>query len=78
MSRVLTTLVTRDHPYTSVDVPWQIDDAQNASSLFRYLRGGGSRAFGVSSAAVARERRQRRFLWIAGAVATIYISFFFI
>lgn len=78
MSRMRPTFVTRSHPYTSVDVPWQIDDAQHTSTLFRYLRGGGLRAFGVTSASVARERRQRRFMWIAGIVAAVYISFLFI
>ena len=71
MSRIATTLVTRDHPYTSVDVPWRMDDASD-SSLLRYLRGGGARAFGSSSAAEIRSRRQIRFLWIFGAISAFY------
>ena len=72
MSKLPTTLVTRNHPYTSIDVPWQMDDDRATSPLFRYLRGGGSRAFGMTAEAVARERRQNRFLWMAGAVGALY------
>ena len=77
MSRISTTLVTRDHPYTGVDVPWQIDVA-GAPSLFRYLRGGGSRAFGSSSAAEMRSIRQRRFLWLFGALFVVYAALWII
>lgn len=69
--KIPTSFVTRSHPYTSVDVPWQMDDT-GASSLFRYLRGGGSRAFGSSSLAEMRSRRQLRFLWIFGAISALY------
>ena len=38
-----TELVTPTHPYTAVDVPWEIDTEQQ-NPLYRYLRGGGLRA----------------------------------
>ncbi len=77
MSKIATSLVKRDHPYTSMAVPWQMDDS-GASSLFRYLRGGGSRAFGSSAAEEMRSRRQRRFLWIFGVVFALYATLWII
>ena len=67
-----TELVTRDHAYTAVDVPWQMDE-DGGTALFRYLRGGGVRAFGRTSQEVARARRQTRFLIIFGALVAIWL-----
>ena len=66
-----TELVTPTHPYTAVDVPWEIDTEQQ-NPLYRYLRGGGVRAFGRSSHEVARSRRQTRFLIIFSVLALIW------
>ena len=66
-----TELVTHSHTYTAVDVPWQMDK-DGGTALFRYLRGGGVRAFGRSSHEVARVRRQTRFLIFFGALAAIW------
>ena len=63
-----TELVTHDHAYTAVDVPWQMDD-DGGSPLYRYLRGGGVRAFGRTSHEAARARRQLRFLVVFGVLA---------
>ena len=68
--RICTELVTDDHAYTSVDVPWEID-ADGGRKLFRYLRSGGVRAFGSTSGEAARSRRQTRFL-IVFAVAFLF------
>jgi hypothetical protein len=65
--RICTELVTDDHAYTSVDVPWEID-ADSGRKLFRYLRSGGVRAFGSTSDEAARSRRQTRFLIFFAAV----------
>ena len=67
-----TELVTRDHAYTAVDVPWQMDE-DGGSPLYRYLRGGGVRAFGRTSHEVARSRRQGRFLAIFGVLSVIWL-----
>ena len=67
-----TELVTRDHAYTAVDVPWQMDE-DGGSALFRYLRGGGVRAFGRTSHETARVRRQTRFLVLFGVLAAIWL-----
>lgn len=67
-----TELVTRDHAYTSVDIPWQID-GDGEKPLFRYLRGGGIRAFGRTSHEVARARRQMRFLVIFSVFALAWL-----
>ena len=67
-----TELVTRDHAYTAVDVPWQMDE-DGGSALFRYLRGGGVRAFGRTSHEAARSRRQTRFLAFFGILAAIWL-----
>jgi len=66
-----TELVTRSHDYTAVDVPWQMDN-DGGTALFRYLRGGGVRAFGRTSHEVARLRRQARFLVIFGILAALW------
>ena len=58
MAALRTALVKRRHAYTSTDIPWSMDvGAEGESSdlakgnwrLFRYLSGGGMRAFGRSS-----------------------------
>ena len=67
-----TELVTRDHAYTSVDVPWQMD-GDGGTALFRYLRGGGVRAFGRTSHEMARSRRQTRFMVIFGVLAAAWL-----
>ena len=70
MGNIHTELVRHDHSYTSVDVPWQMDD-EGDEKLFRYLRGGGVRAFGRTSHEAERIRRQSRFLaflWFLGWV----------
>ena len=68
-----TELVTHDHAYTSVDVPWQIDE-DGGSPLFRYLRGGGVSAFGRTSHEVARSRRQTRFLVVFAVAAAVWMA----
>ena len=69
--RILTELVSADHEYTSVDVPWQIDD-DDGKKLFRYLRSGGVSAFGCTSQEMARSRRQTRFLVVFGVMAAVW------
>lgn len=66
-----TELVTHDHAYTSVDVPWQMDD-DGGEPLFRYLRGGGVRAFGRTIEETVRLRRQSRFLAVFGVLAVLW------
>jgi hypothetical protein len=68
---IATELVKPRHAYTSEDVPWQMDD-DGGSALFRYLRGGGVRAFGRTSVQAARERRQSRFLILFGVAAAAW------
>lgn len=72
MKRIRTELVTTDHEYTSVDVPWQID-VDGDQKLFRYLRSGGVKAFGRTSREAARLRRQTRFLVLFGVLAGIWL-----
>ena len=70
-SRIHTELVTNDHAYTSVDVPWEID-TESGHKLFRYLRSGGVRAFGCTSHEAARLRRQDRFFVVFGILAAVW------
>ena len=69
--RIHTELVTRDHAYTAVDIPWQMDE-DGGNALLRYLRGGGVRAFGCTRHEMARARRQTRFLIVFGVTALIW------
>lgn len=73
MGAIRTELVKYNHEYTSVDVPWQIDD-ENDDKLMRYLRGGGVRAFGRTSAVAAQIRRQRRFLVLFAVLAGLWLA----
>ncbi len=70
-NRICTELVTDEHEYTSVDIPWEIDSG-DGSKLFRYLRSGGVRAFGCTSHGAARIRRQTRFLTVFLVFAVIW------
>lgn len=71
LSRIRTELVTNEHSYTSVDVPWEIDSG-NGATLFRYLRSGGVSAFGRTSLQAARIRRQTRFLALFSFFAVVW------
>lgn len=70
-TRIRTELVTNDHAYTSVDVPWEID-TEPGRKLFRYLRSGGVRAFGCTSHEAARQRRQDRFFAVFAVLAAVW------
>ena len=78
MAALRTELVKRRHAYTSMDAH-EADGADGAGlvrwRLFRYLSGGGMRAFGRSSGQELLIRRQTRFLWLAGALAVCWIVF---
>lgn len=69
--RICTELVTNEHAYTSVDIPWEID-SEGGSKLFRYLRSGGVSAFGCTSHETARIRRQTRFLAVFAFLAVMW------
>ena len=71
MGKIHTELVKYDHAYTSVDVPWQMDNEED-DKLFRYLRGGGGRAFGRTSQVAERIRRQSRFLVAFAVLAVLW------
>ena len=71
-TKIHTELVKRDHAYTAVDVPWQMDE-DGGTALLRYLRGGGVRAFGCTSHEMARSRRQTRFLIIFVILALVWL-----
>ena len=84
MAALRTALVKRRHAYTSTDIPWAMDAAVEGASpdsakgnrrLFRYLAGGGMRAFGRSSDQELLIRRQTRFLWFAAVLAVCWIVF---
>ncbi len=89
MAALRTSLVKRRHAYTSADIPWSMDvdtskDGEaarispNRWRLFRYLAGGGMRAFGRPSVHALQLRRQERFLWIAGVLAVFWLVFSFV
>lgn len=77
MSAVRTSMVKRRHAYTSVDLPWDIDEASD-SRFLRYLRGGGLRTFGTTSSRELRAYRQSRFLVFAAIVFAVWLVLFFV
>ena len=78
MSGIGTSLVRRRHAYTSVDLPWDMDEAAEGSNFLRYLRGGGLSAFATSSERALRNRRQTRFLVLSGLAAVVWTIFYFV
>ncbi len=88
MAALRTALVKRRHAYTGADIPWSMDvDAVEGAGpdasdqvkrrLFRYLSGGGMRAFGRPSGQELLARRQTRFLWLAAVLAVCWVVFSF-
>ena len=77
MPTIRTSLVKRRHAYTSVDIPWDMDEASDPRFL-RYLRGGGLRAFATTSVQKMRSRRQNRFLLFAATLFALWIALFFV
>ena len=77
MPTIRTSLVKRSHAYTSVDIPWDMDEATDPQFL-RYLRGGGIRAFATTSSREMRARRQTRFLALAAMAFALWVLFFFV
>ena len=86
MAALRTSLVKRRHAWTGLDVPWAIDVAdesvQSLSAehrdgwrLFHYLSGGGMKAFATSITRELVSRRQTRFLWVAAALACMWLVF---
>ena len=59
MSAIRTSLVKRRHAYTSVDIPWDMDEATE-SHLLRYLRGGGIRTETVLTQQIIIRRKGGR------------------
>lgn len=78
MGNIGTSLVRRRHAYTSVDLPWAMDEVDEGSNFLRYLRGGGLRAFATSSGRALRNRRQTRFLMFSGVLAVVWTIFYFV
>ena len=85
MAALRTSLVKRRHAYTSADIPWALDVGNDADAedvmrhgqwrLFHYLSGGGMSAFGRPSGRELQLRRQNRFLWVAAALAAVWVIF---
>ncbi len=89
MAHLPTSLVKRNHAWTSLKVPWRIDVGDDALAslpaehragwrLFHYLSGGGLRAFAGSAMREVVSRRQTRFLWFAFGVGLLWLVFRFV
>ncbi|MBR4653273.1 MAG: hypothetical protein IKO72_07925 [Kiritimatiellae bacterium] len=77
MPTIHAAIVKRRRAYTSEDLPWDMDESTD-QPLWRYLRGGGIRAFATTSARTKRSRRQTRFLYFSAAVFALWVVFFFV
>jgi len=81
MSALRNCLKRRRRAYAdAADVPWDLEDVECRASkgtLFRYLRGGGSRAFGVTTGQMRASLRQTRFLVFFAALVAVWLVFFF-
>lgn len=80
-----TDLLREKHAYTRSSVPWRLDDCRDARAdvpapgrkvgfrLFRYLSGGGMRSLGRTVEQEEVDRRQNRFLAVAGALGVAWL-----
>ena len=66
-----TELVTHDHEYTAVDVPWKMGGG--VSLLYRTLFHRGERGLCMTSYEAARSRRQTRFLVIFAVLFCVWL-----
>ncbi len=86
MVEIPTSIVTKRHAWTSDDVPWSIDAADDAAGdgdaadrrLLRYLAGGSLGIYANSTARQMVSRRQTRFLWFAAALGAAWLLFRFV
>ena len=73
MAALRTELVKRRHAYTSEDVPWEILPGKSGVAISRCIHGKGLHG---TSAHVAAERRQNRFLRLAAILAIVWLVLF--
>ena len=73
MGKVHTEIVEDAHAYTRSDVPWAIATSRtDQDRLVNYISGGGMRIFGRTVRQEEVERRQVRFLIVAGILAVAW------
>lgn len=83
-AKMPTSMVGDAHSYTRSSAPWMHDQLGDGASprsggvggrLFRYLSGGGSKAFGRTVAQEEADIRQTRFLAWSAAAALLWLFF---
>ena len=78
MSGIHTSVVTDAHEYTRSDSPWIIGEHQSIyGKLIHYLSGGGMMTFGRTARQELVRIRHRRFLAWSGALAVVWVVFYF-
>ena len=78
MSGIHTSIVTSAHDYTRSDSPWILDEYESIyGKLIHYLSGGGMTTFGRTAKQERVRRRHRRFLTWSGALALVWVIFYF-
>lgn len=90
MSAIHTQFVGRKHPWTSLDVQWQLDDVdtlaashqskgkRNDLRLFRFRPCGALTGFSGSAFHELVDRQQSRFLILAAVLAVVWLVFWFV
>jgi len=78
MSKIHTSIVRPAHDYTRGDMPWILDESETIyGKLAHYLSGGGMRTFGRTVEQDRVRRAHNRFLGWSGALAVVWLVFYF-
>ena len=74
MRKVPTEIIGDAHAYTRSDVPWAIpSESPRRTRLIEFISGGGMRTFGRTVRQEEIRQRQRRFLVVSAALATVWL-----
>lgn len=74
MSAIHISTVRTPHVYTRSRTPWKLDERDAPKGrLYRYLSGGGMRAFGRSVRQEEIDQKRNRFLVAAGVLGVVWL-----
>ena len=74
MDSIHISTVRSPHVYTRSRTPWKLDEHDPPKSrLYRYLSGGGMRAFGRSVRQEEADEKRNRFLVAAGVFGVVWL-----
>ena len=79
MSRLPTSVVRNEHPYTRSGTPWILEGGDAVcGKLVHYLSGGGMSIFGRTVKQEEARLRRRRFLGVCAALGVLWLLLLFL